>query len=78
MATRSVQRRIVETSGQIVLFDRVPAEIHDLTTERLNQQVNRNLDRFPSDLAFRLSKNETSELVANCDRFRNLNLLIEK
>ena len=35
----------------------------------LNEQVKRNLSRFPEDFIFQLTKEEKAELVANCDRF---------
>ena len=37
--------------------------------KRLNEQVKRNLTRFPDDFMFILTKKEKDELVANCDRF---------
>jgi len=38
----------------------------------LNQAVKRNAERFPEDFMFRLTKEEKSELVTNCDRFSRL------
>ena len=72
MNPRSVESRILEIRGQKVILDRDLAEVYGETTKRLNQQVNRNLSRFPSDLVFRLTREEMEELVANCNRFANL------
>jgi hypothetical protein len=48
------------------------AEVYGVTTKRLNEQVKRNLERFPEDFAFRLTPEEKMELVAKCDRFSRL------
>jgi hypothetical protein len=34
----------------------------------MKQQVKRNIERFPDDFMFELTKNEKDELVTNCDR----------
>ncbi len=38
------------------------AELYGVTTKRLNQQVNRNLERFPRDFMFRVTKEEHENL----------------
>ena len=48
------------------------ATLYGVTTKRLNEQVKRNMQRFPSDFMFRLSKQEKDEVVANCDHLQNL------
>ena len=35
----------------------------------MKQAVKRNIDRFPGDFMFELSKDEWLELITNCDRF---------
>jgi len=70
--SRGIESRILEIRGQRVILDRDLAEVYGESTRRLNQQVSRNRQRFPTDLAFRLTKEETEELVANCNRFGNL------
>jgi hypothetical protein len=72
VSTTSVENRILEIRGQKVILDRDLAEVYGATTKRLNEQVRRNRDRFPADFAFRLTREETGELVAKCDRFSNL------
>src|SRR5437773_12110943 len=44
--------------GQRVILDRDLARVYGVTTARLNQQVNRNLERFPSDFIFQLNRDE--------------------
>ena len=51
------------------MIDRDLAELYGVSTKRLNEQVKRNLNRFPEDFMFQLTDGEKNELVANCDRF---------
>ena len=43
-----------------------------MATKRINEQVRRNLDRFPEDFMFRLTAEEKDEVVANCDHLSRL------
>ena len=43
------------------------AAMYQVETRRLKEQVKRNIERFPDDFMFQLSKSEWSELIANCD-----------
>ena len=54
------------------MIDRDLAELYGVETKRLNEQVKRNIERFPDDFRFQLTEQEKIELVANCDRFKNL------
>jgi hypothetical protein len=45
------------------------ASKNGVETRRLKEQVKRNIERFPEDFMFQLSKYEWIELVANCDKF---------
>lgn len=58
--------------GYRVMLDRDLAEIYGVPTKRLNEQVKRNLDRFPEDFMFQLTESEKAEVVANCDHLANL------
>ncbi len=49
--------------GRKVMLDSDLARIYGVTTARLNQQVRRNLDRFPSDFMFELSLEEYRNLM---------------
>ena len=44
--------------GQQVMLDRDLAELYGVETRRLNEQVKRNIERFPEDFMFQLSKAE--------------------
>ena len=58
-----LERRIWLIRGKRVMLDADLAEIYGVTAKRLNEQVRRNEDRFPEDLAFRLTPEETKEIL---------------
>ena len=67
-----IQNKILVIRNQHVMIDRDIAELYGVETKRLNEQVKRNIERFPADFMFALNKAEKDELVANCDRFNTL------
>ena len=67
-----VERRIFMIRKKKVMLDHDLALLYSVSTKTLNQAVKRNRKRFPPDFMFRLNKNETNELVTNCDRFESL------
>ena len=44
--------------GQQVMLDRDLATLYGVETKRLNEQVKRNIKRFPKDFMFQLTKDE--------------------
>jgi len=48
------------------------ADLYGVSTKRLNEQVKRNSNRFPTDFIFQLKKAEKLEVVANCDHLAPL------
>ncbi|GHV33972.1 DNA-binding protein [Bacteroidia bacterium] len=62
-----IERKIYEIRGQRVMFDFDLAEIYEVETRALKQAVKRNIDRFPPDFMFQLTKNEWVELITFCD-----------
>ncbi len=63
---------IFEFRGYKVMIDTDLATLYTTETKVLKQQVKRNLDRFPKDFMFQLTKEEKEQLVTNCDRLQNL------
>ena len=53
-----VDRRIYMIRGQKVMLDADLAELYQVPTKRVNEQVQRNRGRFPKDFMFRLSAAE--------------------
>lgn len=68
----TLENRILTIRGQKVIIDADLAELYGTTTKRLNEQVRRNSERFPSDFMFQLSASEKDEVVANCDHLAKL------
>jgi len=66
------EKTIILIRGQKVIIDADLAELYGVTTKVLNQAVTRNVQRFPPDFMFRLTKAEKQELVTNCDRLDRL------
>lgn len=69
MVRKSSQISISEIESKIfivrnnkIMLDSDLAELYGVTTKRLNQQVNRNLKRFPRDFMFHLTKDEHERL----------------
>ena len=54
------------------MIDRDLAELYGVETKRLNEQVKRNIDRFPLEFMFQLTNKEKEEVVANCDHLNSL------
>jgi hypothetical protein len=63
---------IFQFRGFKVMIDFDLSLLYDVPTKRLKEQVKRNIDRFPEDFMFELTKIEKDELVANCDRLGTL------
>jgi hypothetical protein len=53
-----IESLICTIRDQKVLVDRDLALLYGVATKRLNEQVRRNIDRFPEDFMFQLTKNE--------------------
>jgi hypothetical protein len=68
----NIQTMIFTIRGTQVMIDRDLAELYQVENKRLNEQVKRNISRFPETFRFQLSNSEKNELVANCDRFEGM------
>ena len=68
----SINNKIFVFRGIQIIVDRDLAELYEVPTKRLNEQVKRNRERFPFDFMFQLTIREKEELVAKCDRFESL------
>ncbi len=72
VAVDNIEPLIKVIRGQQVMLDRDLATLYGVETKRLNEQVKRNMERFPERFRFQLTKEEMNELVTNCDRFNSL------
>ncbi len=57
-----VINKIYLIRGQKVMLDEDLAELYQVETKRLNEQVRRNIERFPDDFMFKLTHNEFENL----------------
>jgi len=58
----SVVNKIYEIRNLKVMLDSDLAELYGVETKRLNEQVRRNLERFPDDFMFQLTETEWDSL----------------
>jgi hypothetical protein len=58
----AIQQRILVVRERHVMLDEDLAGLYGVETRRLIQQVKRNIDRFPSDFMFQLTKDEATAL----------------
>ena len=57
-----IERSIFLIRGQKVMLDVDLARLYGVSVKRLNEQVKRNRERFPSDFAFQLTEQEVANL----------------
>ena len=58
----NIENLIHVIRGKQVMLDRDLARLYGVETFRLNEQVKRNIERFPEDFMFQLSKEEFENL----------------
>ena len=61
---QTIQSKIYEIRGMKVMLDRDLAAMYGEETRRLNEQVKRNIERFPKDFMFQLTKVEFDILMS--------------
>lgn len=67
-----IQQSIYLIRGRRAILDADLALMFDVPTKVLNQAIKRNIERFPEDFMFQLTKAEKEEVVTNCDRLKQL------
>ncbi|MFZ5906843.1 MAG: ORF6N domain-containing protein [Nitrospirota bacterium] len=67
-----IDNKILFIRGHKVMLDADLADIYGVSTKCLNEQMKRNLDRFPEDFMFQLTKEGKAEVVANCNHLKKL------
>jgi hypothetical protein len=70
----AVERLILAVRRQRVILSPDLAEIYGVESRALNQAVKRNADRFPSDFAFRLTRDEAME----AQRLRSHSVILKR
>ena len=59
-----IRSKIYEIRGKRVMLDFDLAEMYQVETRRLNEQVKRNIKRFPDDFMFQLTNQEFTNLMS--------------
>jgi hypothetical protein len=72
MLVPRIEGRIQVVRSLRVMIDVDLAVLYGVATKRLNEQVKRNRERFPTDFLFQLTAAEKAEVVANCDHLAKL------
>ncbi|MFZ2308200.1 MAG: ORF6N domain-containing protein [Rhodoferax sp.] len=62
LSPQALAARIVVIRGQRVLLDADLAQLYEVETRRLNEQIKRNMGRFPLDFMFQLTSEEFENL----------------
>ena len=62
---QQIQNKIYEIRGMKVMLDFDLAAMYGVETRRLNEQVKRNMERFPEDFMFQLTKGELELLKSH-------------
>jgi hypothetical protein len=57
-----IEKKILLINGQKVMLDSDLAALYGVTAKRLNEQVRRNLKRFPGDFMYQISREEFESL----------------
>ena len=61
ITTDDIRSNVYIIRGQQVMLDKDLAELYGYEVKRLNEQVKRNISRFPEDFMFQLNKEEIPE-----------------
>lgn len=64
ISEKTIEHKIYLLRGQKAMLDKDLAELYGVKPIALRQQVKRNMDRFPSDFIFQLSREEAAALVS--------------
>lgn len=67
-----IMNKILLIRGKNVMIDSDLASLYGVPTKRLNEQVKRNIKRFPAHFMFQLTQEEKDKVVANCDHLKKL------
>ena len=74
VATEQITEKIYLLRGTKVMLDRDLASLYRVETKYLKQSVRRNMNRFPDDFMFELSKEEFEDLKSQISKSDKRNL----
>ena len=64
LSEETISNKIYFIRNQKVMLDFDLASLYEVETRRLNEQVKRNISRFPSDFMFQLTEIELENLMS--------------
>jgi len=67
MQLQTIHNKIFTIREQKIMFDFDLAELYGVETRALKQAVRRNIERFPADFVYQLTKKEWAEVITICD-----------
>ena len=71
MEIQVIQNKIFEIRGHKVMLDYDLADLYEVETKRLKEAVRRNIDRFPIDFMFELTRDEYNSLWSQIASLEN-------
>ena len=60
-----IAAKVLLIRGKRVMLDRELAKLYEVDTNQLTRQVNRNIERFPEDFMFQLTRGEFQNLICH-------------
>ena len=78
LTEENIESMVYEIRGQKVMLDFDLARIYGYTTKAFNQQVQRNIEKFPEDFMFRLNNDELGKILKSKILTANNNLMLKK
>jgi len=63
LAVEVIAMKIFEVRGKKVMLDKNLAKLYEVETSQLTRQVRRNIERFPDDFMFQLTREELKSLM---------------
>jgi hypothetical protein len=72
MPDEIIINKIIVLRDKKVMIDRDLAGLYGVTTKRLNEQVKRNLKRFPEDFMFQITKEEKEAIILQFEHLNGL------
>ncbi len=64
VTAETIEHKIYLIRGQRVMLDSDLAELYGVETSNLNKAVKRNIDRFPPDFMFQITKDQAESLIS--------------
>jgi len=68
----TIEQKIFLIRRHKIMLDRDLARLYGVETKYLNRQVRRNIERFPEEFMFKLTREEKDELVTICHQLKTM------